>query len=148
MHHGAFAVGTLTGEVSGISVTGSVGMASGDLTGSAPTGNAVWKGIMVGAPQGGEDILQGDAALTWTMDGDGGTLDAEFTGIVNLDSNAVHSVTSASFDDVPVGQDGAYAQGTTGNRIQGGFYGPGHAETAGVFEQSGIVGAFGARKEE
>ena len=64
MHHGAFAVGTVAGEVSGTSMTGSAGLAGGGLTGSAPTGDAVWKGIMVGAPQGGEDILQGDAMLT------------------------------------------------------------------------------------
>ncbi len=148
MHHGAFAVGTVAGEVSGTSVTGSAGLAGGGLTGSAPTGDAVWKGIMVGAPQGGEDILQGDAMLTWKMDGDGGTLDADFSDIVNLDSNAAHFVTEVSFDDVPVRQGGVYMQGITGNRIQGGFYGPGHAETAGVFEKSGIVGAFGAGKEE
>ena len=35
--------------------------------------------------------------------------------------------------------------GLTGNRIQGGFYGPGHGEAAGVFQQSGMVGAFGAK---
>lgn len=148
MHHGAFAVGTLAGEIAGTSVTVSAGLAGGDLTGSAPIGNAAWKGIMVGAPQGGEDLLQGDAELTWTMADDGGTLAADFTGIVNLDEHAAHSVTSISFDDIPVGRDGIYTLGTAGDRIQGGFYGPGHAETAGVFEKSGIVGAFGARKEE
>ena len=148
MHHGAFAVGTVVGDITGTSVTVSAGLAGGDLTGSAPAANAVWRGIMVGAPQGGEDILQGDAELTWTMGDDGGTLAAAFTGIVNLDGHAAHSVTSVSFDDVPVGRDGVYALGIAGNRIQGGFYGPGHAETAGVFEKSGIVGAYGAQKEE
>ena len=38
------------------------------------------------------------------------------------------------------------AAGEAGDRIQGGFYGPGHAETAGIFEQSNIVGAFGAKR--
>ena len=38
-----------------------------------------------------------------------------------------------------------FTSGYTGNQIQGGFYGPGHAETAGVFEQAGIVGSFGAK---
>ena len=42
--------------------------------------------------------------------------------------------------------DGTYAAGRAGNRIQGGIAGPAHAETAGIFEQRGIVGAFGARR--
>ena len=46
------------------------------------------------------------------------------------------------FNDIPVGPQGTFQSGLTGNRIQGGFYGPGHAEAAGVFEQSNIVGAF------
>ena len=45
---------------------------------------------------------------------------------------------------MPLGADGTFEAGLTGNRIQGGFYGPGHAEAAGIFEQSNIVGAFGA----
>ena len=128
-------------------MTGSVGLSGGDLTGTAPAGGAAWRGIMVGAPQGGTDILQGDAVLTYTMGG-GGTLDASFTGIMNLDQAASHSVTEVSFADVPVGSDGTYGYGTQGDRIRGGFHGPDHAETAGIFERSGIVGAFGALKEE
>ena len=42
--------------------------------------------------------------------------------------------------------DGTYRAGLTGNRIQGGFYGPNHAEAAGIVEQNGIVGAFGAKR--
>ncbi|MDE0097486.1 MAG: hypothetical protein OXS40_14140 [Gammaproteobacteria bacterium] len=148
MHHGAFVVGTLTGELSGTSVTGSAGLSGGDLTGSSPSVNAAWKGIMVGAPQGGTDILQGDAELVYTMGDGGGTLDASFTGIVNLDEAAAHSVARVSFMDVPVGSDGTYDAGIPESRIRGGFHGPDHAETAGVFEKSGIVGAFGALREE
>ena len=32
-------------------------------------------------------------------------------------------------------------------RVQGGFYGPNHAEATGVFEQAGIAGAFGAKRQ-
>ena len=39
------------------------------------------------------------------------------------------------------------AAGESGDRIQGAFYGPGHTETAGIFERSNIVGAFGARAQ-
>lgn len=148
MRHGAFVVGTLKGEPSGISVTGSAGLSGGDRTGTGPSGDATWRGIMVGAPQGGEDILQGDAELVYTMGDGGGTLDASFTGIVNLDRGTGHSVAEVSFEDVPVDRSGAYADGDRGNRIEGAFLGPDHAETAGVFERSGIVGAFGGVREE
>ena len=51
------------------------------------------------------------------------------------------------FENVAVGADGTFARGQSGGRIQGGFYGPGHAEAAGVFEQSGIAGTFGAKRQ-
>lgn len=52
MQHGAFVIGTLAGELfAGISVTGSVGLSGGDLTGTGPAGGAAWRGIMVGAPR-------------------------------------------------------------------------------------------------
>ena len=103
---------------------------------------------MVGTPSRGTlrgNVLQGDAALTYTLTGN--SLDAAFTDIKNLDTGAAHSTESVRFDDVPVATDGTYEAGLTGNRIQGGFYGPDHVEAAGIFERSGIVGAFGAKRE-
>ena len=104
---------------------------------------------MVGTPRDGAlrgNVLQGDAVLTYTLSGTGGALDAAFTDIKNLDRNAAHATPTMRFDDVPVADDGTYRAGLTGNRIQGGFYGPNHAEAAGVVEQGGIVGAFGAKR--
>ena len=103
---------------------------------------------MVGTPRDGAlrgNVLQGDAALTYTLTDN--SLDAAFTDIRNLDTGAAHSTSTLRFDDVPVATDGTYEAGLTGNRIQGGFYGPGHAEAAGIVEQSGIVGAFGAKRQ-
>ena len=37
--------------------------------------------------------------------------------------------------------------GSAGNLLEGAFYGPAHAETAGIVVQQGIVGAFGASKQ-
>ncbi len=147
MHHGGFMVGTLEGELSGASLTGSVALSGGDLTGSSPSGGAIWKGIMVGAPQGGTDLLQGDAELTYTIADGNSQLDAEFTEIMNLDEGTAHSVPSVSFMGVTVGPTGIYEHTDEGDRIQGRFYGTDHAETAGTFEKSGIVAAFGARKD-
>ena len=124
------------------------GMAGGDLTGSRPSVNATWTGVMVGTPaQGGprNHYLQGDASLTYATAGN--RLNAAFSNIVNLNTGRAHSTTSLSFNNVPVTAGGTFASGTGGNRIQGGLYGPDHAEATGVFKKNDIVGAFGARKE-
>ena len=154
MHHAVFAVHRerLAVEDGGSSydVLARYGIAGGDLTGSRPAAaSASWRGVMVGTPATGAsrgNALQGDAALIWTLDGERSTLVAAFTGIKDLDRLAAHPTEAVHFTGVPVGSDGTFETGSTGNRIQGGFYGPDHAETAGVFEHSNIVGAFGARR--
>ena len=148
MDHAFFAVQSGRTATQGITLTGRYGIAGGDLTGIRPDMAATWRGLMVGTPSAGAlrgNVLQGDAALTYTLGG--GALDAAFTDIRNLDTGAAHSTSTLRFDDVPVATDGTYEAGLTGNRIQGGFYGPGHAEAAGIIEQSGIVGAFGAKRQ-
>lgn len=131
-------------------VSGRYGLAGGDLAGSLPTDmSATWRGVMVGTPATETsvgNVLQGDALLTYTFGEGRGMLDAEFTNIKDLDRLAAHSTDTVRFDDVTVGNDGTFNSGVTRNRIQGGFYGPDHDEAAGVFEQSNIVGAFGAKR--
>ena len=100
-----------------------------------------------------------------------GRIDAAFTGIANVSTGA--SFADARFSNVPVslrdvemtavgdmvalppGEEPevdvtarmAFDAGVAGNRIRGGFFGPGRAEVAGVFEQNGILGAFGATRD-
>ena len=103
---------------------------------------------MVGTPTAGEGVgerLVGKVALNYDMDA--AVLDAAFSGIVNIDRGAAHGVEVVFFSNLAVGSDGTFATGQSGTRIQGGFHGPGHAEAAGVFEQSDIVGAFGATRQ-
>ena len=141
--------GTYRVPVDNRNATYRLGGAAGDLTGTRPGGTAKWQGLMAGTPQFGPnkgDLLQGDASLTYNMAS--GTLAATFTGIKNLDRNIAYSVIGLRFDDVPVSTNGTYSAGTAGNLIRGGFAGPAHAETAGIVEQRGIVGAFGASKTE
>lgn len=152
MHHSTFAVQSqwqpVRIEGRNYRVSGRYGLAGGDLTGSLPTMSAIWRGVMVGTPATGTsvgNVLQGDAELTYTFGEGRGMLDAEFTNIKDLDRLAAHSTDTVRFDDVTVGNDGTFNSGVTRNRIQGGFYGPDHDEAAGVFEQSNIVGAFGAK---
>ena len=131
-------------------VSGRYGLVGGDLTGSLPTDmSAIWRGVMVGTPATETsvgNVLQGDARLTYTFGEGRGMFDAEFTNIKDLDRLAAHSTEEVRFDDITVGNDGTFNSGVTRNRIQGGFYGPDHDEAAGVFEQSNIVGAFGAKR--
>lgn len=153
MIHGVFAVSTgsestLEADGTDITFTARGAQAAGDLSRSRPAAQATWRGVMVGTPARGgsrDNILQGDAALAFDLGSL--TLDAKFTNIVNLDRNSAHKVQEVRFDDVPVATDGTYRAGGAGNRIQGGFAGPDHKETGGVFEQLGIIGAFGALRE-
>ena len=149
MDHAVFALQNERTMVGGIAVSAHYGVAGGDLTGVAPDIAATWRGVMVGTTGGalGGRPLQGDAALHYTLGGAGGSLDAAFTDIRDLYSGAAHATPSLNFNGVPVAADGSYRFGEAGDRIQGGFYGPGHAEAAGIIERSGVVGAFGAKRQ-
>ena len=150
MNHAAFAVEALRQrlEVEGRPyVTMVTAGTAGDLTRSRPTGSATWRGLMVGSPSSGPTIgnpLQGDALLTYRLAT--ASLDADFTNIVDLSRGRAHTVQNIRFANVSVTAQGTFLDGHVGNYIWGGFYGPGHAEVAGTFEKSGIVGAFGARR--
>ena len=150
MDHSAFGVQAEWDFIERVRLDYHYGLAGGDLTGTRPyeiTGT--WRGLMVGTPRSGAfrgNFLQGDAALTYTG-GASSSLDVAFTNIQDLDRGASHATASVRFEDVPVSSHGTYRAGIMGNRIQGGFYGPAHAETAGVFEQADIVGAFGAKRQ-
>ena len=148
MEHSSFAIlnERQTGEEGTVDVWYGIGV--GDLTDRPLTGSATWLGIMVGTPIAGDDRgdrLVGTAALNYDMAAGG--LDAGFSGIKNIDRRMAHSVETVIFSDLAVGPDGTFSSGQSGTRIQGGFYGPRHAEAAGIFEQSNIVGAFGAKRQ-
>ncbi len=149
MRHGAFAMQTERWSLQGVSVNARYGIAVGDLTRTRPTGRATWLGLMVGTPATGSnrgDWLQGDAALNYDLSSD--SLGVEFSRIKNIDRGTAHSTETVTFQNVRIGSGGGtFEAGLSGNRIQGGFYGPDHAEAAGVFEQSNIVGAFGAKRQ-
>ena len=122
--------------------------ALGNLTGRPLTGGATWLGIMVGTPTAGDDVgdrLVGTAALNYDMAAGG--LDAAFSGIKNIDRGMAHTTETVIFSNLAIDTDGTFATGQSGTRIQGGFYGPDHVEAAGIFEQSNIVGAFGAKRQ-
>ena len=148
LEHGSFAIlnERQTSEEGTIDVW--YGITVGELTGTPPAGSATWLGIMVGTPVDGDvrgERLVGTAALNYDMAVGG--LDAAFSDIKNIDRGTAHDVETVIFSNLAVGPDGTFATGESGTRIQGGFYGTGHAEAAGIFEQSDIVGAFGATRQ-
>ena len=148
MEHGSFALNTQRTIREDAESTALYALALGSLTDRPLTGNATWLGIMVGTPTVGDDQgdrLVGTAALNYDMAA--GALDAGFSGITNIDRGTAHTVEAVIFSNLAVGPDGSFATGQSGTRIQGGFYGPGHAEAAGIFEQSSMVGAFGATRQ-
>lgn len=63
---------------------------------------------------------------------------------IEIDRNRAHTTETVVFPDVPLSPGGTLKAGQGNNRVQGGFYGPDHAEAAGIFEQSGIVDALSA----
>ena len=148
MEHSGFSVRSEALVIEGVRTVFRGGLAGGDLTGTRPTGSATWLGLMVGTPATGAhrgDRLQEIAALNYDMDAGG--LDIGFSSIKNVDRGADHSTPVGMFNDLAIASDGTFQTGATGNRIQGGFYGPGHVEAAGVFELANIVGAFGAKRQ-
>ena len=149
MDHAGFAVQSISGEEQNVELTLRRSLAGGDLTGRRLAGSATWLGVMVGTPATGNgrgNRLVGTAALNYDTSASGG-LDVAFSSIKDLDRNRSHTTTEVIFSDVPISSRGTFAAGLTGNRIQGGFCGPGHAEAAGIFEQANIVGAFGAERQ-
>ena len=147
MEHAGFGVQIQSATVEGYRASYRLGLAGGDLTGTRPIGSATWLGLMVSTPASGNsrgDRLQGLAALNYDLSF--GALDVAFSSIKNIDRGLPHETETVLFANIPMTDGGTFQAGLAGNRIQGGFFGPGHAEAAGVFEQLNIVGAFGARK--
>ena len=148
MEHGSFALYNLRAAGEEFESNTLHAVVLGDLTGRPLTGSATWLGIIVGTPIAGDDRgdrLVGTAALNYDMAAGG--LDAGFSGIKNIDRRTAYSVETVIFSDLTVEPDETFSSGQSGARIQGSLCGPGHAEAAGIFEQSDIVGAFGARRQ-
>ena len=100
------------------------------------SGSATWTGVMVGARAGTE--VSGDAEMT--VDLGASSLDLEFTNIAERSSGARRG--DIGWQDVPMRRGAFQAAG-----LDGRFYGPNHEEAGGVFEHSGIAGAFSLARQ-
>ena len=121
----------------------------GHSTGENPAaGSALWEGLMLGrdmrASAGRGQAIRGDADVRVDFDAAAITVDVEFTGIVNIETGAPHG--DMAWRGMPV-EEGSFARrNAPDDTVSGRFYGPGEEEVGGVFERSGIAGAFGARR--
>ncbi|MBC6407006.1 MAG: transferrin-binding protein-like solute binding protein [Rhodobacteraceae bacterium] len=157
-------------DVVGFTVANSFGNASANR----PSGNATYRGAMVGTPNYWQsnygEILVGDAALGYTAAT--GVVTLDFTNITNIDGGTVPGdITSISFADLnprawvtadgvgeitsdlmysfsPSSDSNTYQYpGMVTQELRARFYGPNHEEVAGRFEHSNIFGVFGAKRQ-
>lgn len=107
------------------------------------SGSATWTGAMVGIDrQPPSDPLRGDATLTYDFAYE--DIELAFTNVQSL-SGASYSNTQ--WRNIPVRRGRfSFGDGRTGDYMSGSFYGDQHEEVGGVFDQSQVVGAFGAKR--
>ncbi len=114
----------------------------GNATGTNPalSGNATWRGGMVGGSVGSDRrLVRGDATLT--LDMAQMAMDVAFTNV--RDAGTGQSRADMMWDGLAV-TNGTFGTGSQGDSIQGRFYGPNHEEVGGIFERDQMIGAFGA----
>ena len=128
------------GDVAGLEAgyAYSIGNATG--TNPALSGDATWRGGMVGGSVGSDrSLVRGDATLT--LDMAQMAMDVAFTNI--RDASTEQSRADMMWGGLAV-TNGTFGTGSQGDSIQGQFYGPNHEEVGGIFERDQIIGAFGA----
>lgn len=140
----AVGAGPLTALIEGTAFEGDFSLARafavGDATGTNPagTGSATWTGIAEAAATGTLTRLQGTATVTIA------DLSQPRVG-VDIDVPG-HSIGAPGWADMPL-VNGRFASGTAGSdHLSGNFHGPAHEEAWGVFDTTGYIGAFGAKR--
>ena len=117
----------------------------GDLSGSRPSGNAVWEGRMVGYQSGlepGEDpFVQGRAEVSVSLFSS--EVDIDFSGVKSMDR--ARTAADFGYADISLGSDGTF-DGYDRGHVEGAFFGPAHEEVAGMFHNNAnqVTGSFGA----
>ena len=144
---GGFSVEMSGAALDGVRCASRNAPAVGDLTGTRLTGSETWPGLKIDSAVAGEDSGGGaamDAALN--HDRDACRSDIAFSGIGTIDRRTAQPRPTMIFADVPISAEGTFRIGAAGARVQGVFYGRGHAEPAGIFGRPDMIAAFGARR--
>ena len=126
-----------------------VGVSIGQVNDTNPvSGNATWRGVMVGGRIGETadfgDPVRGDATLTYDFANT--DMDVAFTNIRSIRDVAVPArYPNMYWQNLEVSH-GRFGGGFDDPTIEGRFYGPDHEEVGGVFQRDRIVGAFGGQR--
>ena len=138
--------GPLTGDADGTALTGEFAFArayaAGAASGSNPagTGSATWSGIVEASPAGAFARLTGSVTISIA------DLTRPRVG-VSVDVPG-HAINRPGWADVPL-VNGRFSTGTAGtDYLEGDFHGPGGEEAWGVFDTTGYLGAFGAKRAQ
>ena len=125
-----------------------VGLSIGNASGSHPTADATYDGLMLGVvTQGADrsDHVEGDATLEFSMANPGGArMDVSFTNITNRETGGM--LPDITWNLIQVGADGTFDKRNDMEKIHGIFYGPNHEEVGGTFNRDGVTGAYGASR--
>ena len=118
----------------------------GAESGGVPTGSARWSGRMVGYwhrhSAGDDPFVEGQASLALSLPES--ELDVAFSGVASPDGR--HRLDDFGFEDVPMLDDGTFADGGRAGAVRGALFGPDHEEAAGTFAHNAthVTGSFGA----
>ena len=118
----------------------------GDTTGTNPTGDLRWNGVMIGRTT--DSIIQGDATIQVEPNSPN-RVSGFFNNIKNLSNESDYTQTLITWNNISLANgaftsEDAFRAGT--GSISGYFYGPDHAEVGGIFNVGDLFGAFGAKK--
>ena len=117
---------------------------------AVPDGSAHWRGFVVGRDSSVtsslESVVQGEATVSVDMTPSGMNADVMFTDLTNAHTGT--SYEDMTWTGLAVTDGGFGRRGAADDRIEGRFYGPDQEEVGGIFEGSGIAGAFGGRRPQ
>lgn len=140
----ALGAGPIAAEIEGTAFAGDFSLAqayvAGDATGTNPagTGSATWTGIAEASPTGTFERLMGTATVTIA------DLAQPRVGVA-IDVPG-HDIGAPGWADMPL-VDGGFTAGIAGtDYLRGNFHGPAHEEAWGVFDTTGYLGVFGAKR--
>ena len=110
--------------------------------------SARWEGLMAGrdltTSSARGELVAGDAGVTVSFAEEAATAGVEFIGIVNLESG--DRKPDMRWRGLAIENGGFGRRDAPDDTISARIYGPEQVEVGGVFERSGIAGAFGARR--
>ena len=146
LEHSVFVIQEQGTMVDGVRASSLSAYSFGKVTGTNPSANARWDGVMIGSADG--NVVQGDAVIQWDA-GTPSVVSGFFNKIKNISDEGPHmpsliTLKSITLNDGAFASDDAFVSAT--GSISGYFYGEDHAEVGGIFNVHGIFGAFGAKK--